>query len=530
MLGETIQGYTDGMHSDGWVTGCGLFVAAPSVWYRVTGTGHEFTASTCGNDITDYPTRVLVFCGSCREPVCLGFAYDSSDADCSLHDGIGEAKLTWCAQDGATYFILVSGWYGYTGTFGLTVASGVSCTEWNPDCASPLGACCDTGVCVGNTHPDDCAGGWYEDLDCNIDVCPVGACCLGDVCVGTMFEGDCPYRWYNGEDCGWLACPTLAYCTPCWSQTGTPRDIITNVTFAAINNTSAEEGLPCQYDDFTHLSTEVATGAAYTLSVSVDPCFAQPAQCDGVQHVRAWIDWDQSGRFDLHEQYDLGLVADAPGMVTADIVVPVWAELGSTRMRVAEAFDGDPLPCAQAEWGSSEDYSVVVTRGPARLVGAVPASGQTLWRANNNVITLTFGSHISEPAPGQITIRELLSDGGYGPDLSAHFAYSVDALDLLIRQIDPVLNHGSWYEVRGTRAGPVAEDVVLHHLCLIGDANNDGLVLPNDLSAIQAAIPNLVASDGAREDIDGDGQILPSDLSVANTQVPTFAVPMPSGH
>ncbi|NOX45591.1 MAG: S8 family serine peptidase [Chlorobi bacterium] len=130
----------------------------------------------------------------------------------------------------------------------------------------------------------------------------------------------------------------------------------TLVGFNMINNSSAK---PAAYNDYTSLSTDVAQGTTYNLTVNINT--------DGAFSVYsvAWIDWNKNCDFsDPGETYNLGSAYNvANGPVSASpysISVPAEATLGSTRMRISTKYFGYAGPCETGFDGEVEDYTINV--------------------------------------------------------------------------------------------------------------------------------------------------------------------------
>ena len=209
---------------------------------------------------------------------------------------------------------------------------------------------------------------------------------------------------------------------------------------------------------------------------------------------------------------------DTPGCADPDCCTRVAQE------ESACADSGWDADCANLAWLLCDGPS------PRTLLGAVPAMDETLWRSAGNVIRLSFDDAVSMPPAGAVTIREMRVDGAFGPDLSSSFSMSVEGAALKIVEEAHALTHGKWYAVENIGEWHAAAPFLVHYLCLVGDANNDGRVLPNDLSAINSLIPAFCDPPCYRADINGDGDVLPNDLSIANRYVPSFGVAKPAGH
>jgi len=147
------------------------------VWYTVNGNGNLITASTCFNDgggSSDYDTKISVFCRGCYFTTCVAGNDDSPN--CGFPDF--QSTVTWCAQQGIEYLILVHGFGTATGNFEMELVEGNACT---PDVVCMFECFCGNGIV--NSLPvcdEECDDGNTADGDgcsstCQIE--PFGACC-----------------------------------------------------------------------------------------------------------------------------------------------------------------------------------------------------------------------------------------------------------------------------------------------------------------------------------------------------------------
>jgi subtilisin-like proprotein convertase family protein len=177
-LGEILPGVTTGTTIGattdfGFPSPCGTAsITSPGVWYTFLGTGNDTVLSMCensSNGFADFDTKLSVFCPDCAEPICVDGNDD--EAGCNFHSTVGP----FGTEAGATYLVLVHGFGGAVGNFGLDYidtgvpsASAVACLP-----PPPVGACCDCNAppfnCVETTE-DECAarGGQYsgDDSEC----------------------------------------------------------------------------------------------------------------------------------------------------------------------------------------------------------------------------------------------------------------------------------------------------------------------------------------------------------------------------
>lgn len=158
------------------------------------------------------------------------------------------------------------------------------------------------------------------------------------------------------------------YCTPAF-QYGADSNMITNVSFGNINNTSpSQSGSTQAYENFTSLSTDIKAGNSYQISVK-GPSSTFPSD------VVVFIDFNNNGSFDdAGESFTIGRLGAANPFnamtITGTITVPASATPGATRMRVLKntntaaysnpnAANSINTACDSGlRAGQTEDYSV----------------------------------------------------------------------------------------------------------------------------------------------------------------------------
>lgn len=126
------------------------------------------------------------------------------------------------------------------------------------------------------------------------------------------------------------------------------------IAIEEINNPSGCEG----YADFTDQVASFPAEGTYELTVTTGY---------GDQNVKAWIDFNDDGVFDVSEIVVENFVI-APGQAagtyteTADLVIPAGANAGNHRMRFKSNWQA-PVPddaCEETNFGEVEDYSAQV--------------------------------------------------------------------------------------------------------------------------------------------------------------------------
>ncbi|MCK4659257.1 MAG: hypothetical protein KAV82_07010, partial [Phycisphaerae bacterium] len=402
-----------------------------------------------------------------------------------------------------------------------------------------------------------------------------GGMCNGDhsspTVTNCIFSGNSADNSGGGMYNWWNSSPTVTNCTfsgnsADYAGGGTYNDLysnptVTNCTFSR-NSADHRGGGMYNYDSNPTVTNCILWGnvpdeiheiydseATVTYSdvqggwlgegnISVDPLFVDADGPDGI-----------AGTMDD----DLRLLPESPCIDAGNnYAVPADnADLdgdGNTAERIpldldaAPRFVDDP---ATDDTGVPDppDYVRIVDMGAyefqvsAQLLGTVPSHEDSLCRVAGNVIVLTFADDIEAPEPGDILIQELWADGAYGPDMSTSgFSFTVeDDADsyprvLVIIEEGTVLSNKTWIAVRNIGGWAGVRSFTIQYMVQVGDVNNDGRVMANDLSPIFPMIPTAGASPTERCDINGDGRVMANDLSPVFPNIPSPPVPKPSGH
>lgn len=130
----------------------GQTVSTGGVWYYAAGTGNTMTSSLCGGPI--YDSRMSIYCSVNGALTCIGGNDDSCGGLLST--------VSWCSQEGATYYVLVHGFSAATGDFQISLTDNSSACTTAISCL-PTGACCLPDSC-SITTADSCgaSGGTYN--------------------------------------------------------------------------------------------------------------------------------------------------------------------------------------------------------------------------------------------------------------------------------------------------------------------------------------------------------------------------------
>ena len=195
-----------------------------------------------------------------------------------------------------------------------------------------------------------------------------------------------------------LAAP-VAYCTPALDCT--EGDLISNVTFAGINNTTTCS--PAGYGDYTSVSntTTLLAGETYPIAVTVGDGWPN-------ENVSVWIDYNKNDIFDASEFTYVGNVNTVSSglTVTGNIPIATGTANGSYRMRVRVAADGanaddNTLACDEEQgYGETEDYTLII---------GAPAPTGCLTATNGQYPAATFTPNCNG-AVGNITTVAWLNE------------------------------------------------------------------------------------------------------------------------
>ena len=146
----------------------------------------------------------------------------------------------------------------------------------------------------------------------------------------------------------------------CAASAATCDEAITRVTLGAIDNESAcEDGV---WGDYTAQSTDFIQTEIFPITVLNAPDASTP---EG-NSVSVWVDWNQNNAFCEGNEVT-ELTTDDGGLTfTGNIIAPIDALPGSTRMRVRMSYIAEgyvPASCGGADFGEVEDYTINVIQG-----------------------------------------------------------------------------------------------------------------------------------------------------------------------
>jgi len=253
------------------IPSCGFPAPGPGVWYKVVGDGHEFTADTC-SPVTDYDTRMLVFCGDCVAGplVCVG-ASDDAFGTCG-----SSSQLTWCTTSGQTYSILVTGGANTSGHFRLTLARSPAACPNPVSCSPACTVTCPPGAVSENEPP--CSPGYIDATNggCTFQGNPHGSITCGQTVCGTSGTFSLNETTFS-RDTDWFRFTLQQRSTVTWTVTADflVQAYILNDDCSNIGAYAGAYGNPCQN---VICSATLDPG---TYNAFVAPQFFQDQPCGG---------------------------------------------------------------------------------------------------------------------------------------------------------------------------------------------------------------------------------------------------------
>ena len=181
-----------------------------------------------------------------------------------------------------------------------------------------------------------------------------------------------------------LVSPQASYCQP---TTNCSSNFISNVSLSGINRGSSCDGTSTNgFSLYIYPNPELSTGSSYPLSVITG---------GGFEGAAAWIDWNQDGTFAAGEQIFSSYAGTNPATYLSNVLVPLSAVNGSTRMRIRCIAGNNPSTlaspsCTNVSLGETEDYYITVTGG---ISNGISYQWQpTTFLSNSNIFNPSISS------------------------------------------------------------------------------------------------------------------------------------------
>jgi subtilisin-like proprotein convertase family protein len=216
------------------------------------------------------------------------------------------------------------------------------------------------------------------------------------------------------------------YCT---AGATTADELISNVTFGSINNSSTATA---GYENFSAISTQLARTSITPIRVTVAPAYT-------TDQVIVFIDFNQNGSF--ADAGETVFSSANGGPFTGNITVPATAVLGNTKMRVRLHDTGgapsNATSCGLSQYGQVEDYGITIITCAPGVITTQPVNSSTscggsatftmgatgtgityLWQERTSATAawtnVTNGANYGGATTGTLTVSNVpISNNGY---------------------------------------------------------------------------------------------------------------------
>jgi len=205
------------------------------------------------------------------------------------------------------------------------------------------------------------------------------------------------------------------YCAPGFFYGCNQGDQIDSFSIPSVGFNHQNTGCsPSSYGDYTSQTINLSAGVNYAFSTTHG--FSQ-------QNVRIWIDFNNDGTFtdtapELVATGSSAFVANVD-VTNGTISIPSTIASGLYRMRVADRFEYQPLPCNIDGFGEAHDYTVSIGGTPSclapdnLLVSNITSSSATLsWSASASQASLGYEYFLSTNS--SVPVSSTVATGSVG--------------------------------------------------------------------------------------------------------------------
>ncbi len=194
-----------------------------------------------------------------------------------------------------------------------------------------------------------------------------------------------------------LSVSAQSYCVPDFPSGCSYGDQIDSFSIPGVGFSHADTGCSSgSYGDYTAQTINLNAGVSYPFTVT---------HGFSTQNVKMWIDLNDDGTFDETTELvaegssaTVGTVISTNGSIT----IPAAAPVGVHRMRVADRYSSQPIPCNANGYGEAHDYTVNIGAAPSCLspsnlsISAITGNTATLsWTAPSSTVGVGYEYYIS---------------------------------------------------------------------------------------------------------------------------------------
>jgi len=191
-----------------------------------------------------------------------------------------------------------------------------------------------------------------------LELTPLAICAdytvqVRSLCANETSEWSAPVE-VGTSGCG--TCVDNAYCPTAGGDTGS--EWIAQVELGSIDNLSGNDG---GYGDYTGPATDLLVGTEHTITLT--PGYSG---FGFNEWFLVWIDLDQDGDINGPGERLFSSATGSNDPISAQLLIPSDAVLGSTRMRISMHSSASPISACAADfqYGETEDYCVILIADP----------------------------------------------------------------------------------------------------------------------------------------------------------------------
>ncbi len=193
----------------------------------------------------------------------------------------------------------------------------------------------------------------------------------------------------------------------CASSGNTSDEHISNVRVGDIDNNS---GTSSGYQDFTHLSTDLAKGRTHEVRVTCS--WSSQTYTEGYS---IWIDYNQDMDFDDPGELVGQRVPTTFTPITGLFTIPQSAMSGPTRMRVSMAYNDVPGPCGSINYGEVEDYTINIVDDQDTTPPIIGLNGSNYIEIPAGSTYTELGAVATDDIDGDISSEIVISGDDVNP-------------------------------------------------------------------------------------------------------------------
>lgn len=173
------------------------------------------------------------------------------------------------------------------------------------------------------------------------------------------------------------------YCTPAFASGCADGDQIDGFSIPSASFDHPTTGCSAgAYGDFTSMTITLQPTISYGFTVT---------HGYSSQNVKIWVDFNNDGTFDEATE-TVGSGSSGSTMTTnGTIIIPSGTAVGNYRMRVADRWNSQPIPCNIDGYGEAHDYTVAVTAPPSCIAptnlavsNVTTATADVTWTASSS--------------------------------------------------------------------------------------------------------------------------------------------------